>query len=218
MLLFVVLFFSINTVAQKFDLAFSASQGGFATALSWFRLHSLGKKDRFNIGYGVRFTTVFHNKLDFITAPAKFTSDVANLDTLQINQGNINALNASIHLQYNLSSKFEAGFNIDALGFSFGKKQTGTYTSSIYTAGKVTTQAAKITPFNLLLIGDNDTGSLNSEFYVRYWISSKVAVRAGATFLFTEYTTDKKLSLDNDRFRNKSWQALLAVTFNPFKK
>ena len=213
-----------------FDLAASTAKGHFTTALSWSHLHGLGKKGKFNIGYGVRFTSAFNNRQDFVTAPAKLTSGVANpsamfrenilanFDTLYINEGRVNSLNASIHLQYNLTSRLEAGFNIDALGFTLGKKQEGFYTSSIYPAGKVTTQTAKPTPFNLLLISDNDIGSLNSELYARYWLTSKIAVRAGATFIFAEYTTDKKLSLDNDRFRNKSWQALLAITFAPFKK
>jgi hypothetical protein len=213
-----------------FDLALSGIEGHFTAALSWNHLHGLGKKGKFNIGYGVRFTAAFHTKQDFVTAPAKLTSGVANptamfrenilanFDTLYLNRGNINALNASIHLQYNFTPKLEAGFNIDALGFTLGNKQEGIYTSSIYPAGKFSVQNAKPTPFNVLLISDNDIGSLNSELYARYWITPKIALRAGATFIFVEYTTDKKLSLDNDRFRNKSWQALLAVTFAPFKK
>lgn len=212
-----------------FDLSASTAQGHFTTALSWSHLHGLGKKGKFNIGYGIRFTTAFQSEQDFVTAPAKLTSGVANptamfrenilanFDTLYIYRGNVNTLNAVIHLQYNLTSKLEAGFNIDALGFSFGKKREGIYTSSIYPAGKFSTQIAKPTPFNLLLISDNDIGSLNSELYARYWITPKIAVRAGATFIFAEYTTNQKLSLDNDRFRNKSWQAMIAVTFAPFK-
>jgi hypothetical protein len=222
--------FCANTFAQNFDLATSATKGHFTTALSWSKLHEVGKKGKFTIGYGVRFTSAFYSNQDFVTAPAKLTSGVANptamfkdnilenFDTLHIHKGNVNMLNASIYLQYKLTPKLEVGFNIDALGFSFGGKKSGTYTSNIYTAGKVTTHTAKPTAFNILLISDNDIGSLNSELYARYWLTPKIAVRAGATFIFKEYTTDKKLSLDNDRFRNKSWQALLAVTFNPFKK
>jgi hypothetical protein len=212
-----------------FDLSASVAKGHFTTALSWSHLHGLGKKGRFNVGYGIRFTSVFQGRQDFVTAPAKLTSGVANptamfrenilanFDTLHLHKGNVNALNAVIHLQYNLTSKFEAGFNIDALGFSFGKKREGVYTSSIYPEGKTTTQVAKTTPFNVLLISDNDIGSLNSELYVRYWVTPKIAIRAGGTFIFAEYTTNNKLSLDTDRFRNKSWQALLAITFAPFK-
>lgn len=213
-----------------FDLSASTAKGHFTTALSWSHLHGLGKKGKFNIGYGIRFTSAFQSKQDFVTAPAILTSGVANptamfrenilanFDTLHLHKSSVNTLNAVIHLQYNFNSKFEAGFNIDGVGFSFGKKREGTYTSSIYPAGKTTTQTAKTTPFNVLLISDNDIGSLNSELYARYWVTPKIALRAGATFIFAEYTTDKKLSLDNDRFRNKSWQALLAVTFAPFKK
>jgi len=46
-------------------------------------------------------------------------------------------------LQYSPTTKLDFGFNIDAIGFSFGKKQEGIYTSSIYPAGKVTAQSGK---------------------------------------------------------------------------
>jgi hypothetical protein len=56
---------------------------------------------------------------------------------------------------------------------------------------------------NALLISDNDRGSLNSELYGRYWLTDKIGLRAGASFQFTEYTTNRKLTFENDRFRNK---------------
>jgi hypothetical protein len=80
-----------------------------------------------------------------------------------------------------------------------------------------TTQTAKPTAFNLLLISDSDIGSLNSELYARYWINDRFAVRVGASFQFIEYKTDKNLTFENDRFRHKALLPFVAITYSPFK-
>jgi hypothetical protein len=69
-----------------------------------------------------------------------------------------------------------------------------------------------------LLTSDNDIGSLNSEILVKYWFNPKWALKAGASFSFTEYTTANKLYLENDRFRNKSLQAMVGISYSPFRK
>ncbi|HEX6224292.1 MAG TPA: hypothetical protein VFZ52_07775, partial [Chryseolinea sp.] len=74
---------------------------------------------------------------------------------------------------------------------------------------------------NLLLTSDNDIGSLNSEFYLRYKFNSKLSLRAGYAFVFSEYRTHTSLSFDegrivNDRFRYKAAMAFVGVTFKPF--
>ena len=125
-------------------------------------------------------------------------------------------------MQYTIK-KFDLGFNIDAIGFSFGAEKKANIISSVYDPGQARIQLASPTTFNLLLTSDNDYGSLNSEFYLRYWIDEKIGLRLGYTFLFTEYTTNQKLSFDNgrilnDRYRLKSSMLMLGVTYTPFKK
>jgi len=185
-------------------------------ALSWNHLHHFGRQGRINIGYGARWNSTFYNNQEYLTAPHKLQK--TDMDTLVFGRSQVNSLNLTINLQYNFTRKFEVGFNIDALGFSFGKAQTGVFTASTYTGGKITTQVAKPTTLNYLIAGNHDKGTLNSEFYGKYWIASKWAIRGGATLIFTEYTTDKKLTLDNDRFRNKSFQFMLGVVYAPFRK
>jgi hypothetical protein len=207
---------------------FAGSGGG--GAVSWVRLHGFGSgKQRFKIGYGVRLSTYFGSTQNYITAPARLTSGKesivalftenipANLDTVSFTKSQVNLLNAAIYLNYTppiLKDRLDVGMNIDALGFSFGGSQGGTYISN----GKNAAVNAKPTGFNLLLISDSDRGSLNSEWFVRYWLSEKWAVKLGYEFLFTEYTTDKKVQtvgdLQNDRFRNKSSLFLLGVTWS----
>lgn len=213
---------------HNFDLALSTNIHQSSAAISWVKFHSITKKQRFKIGYGIRFTSQFGHDLNYVTAPAILTSKQTgpqvlfspiyyeNVDTFQVTKAQNNALNLSINLQYTIKSKFDIGFNIDAVGFSFGKKVTGTYISY---QDKVNCpcQSASPTSLNLLLVSDNDIGSLNSELYFRYWFNKKWALRAGASFLFTEYTTQNKLRLDNNRWRNKSLMGMVGVTFSPFR-
>lgn len=215
-------------ITEVLDLSL-ASKGDFTTAaLSFNRLHGLGKSHRFRIGYGLRFTSAFGSNTNYRTAPAQLTSGnqsivalfsediIANIDTIRFPKTQINSLNISINLEYALSRKLEVGFNIDAIGVSFGGKQTGTFmANSPYRSSlSGTAQEATPTAFNLLLISDSDRGSLNSEGYVRYRFSPQFSVRGGLSFQFNEYTTSRKLTFDNDRFRSKNAMPLLALSYH----
>ncbi len=216
---------------NSYGLSVNAGSGSFATAISWTHKQAVGKKQRFNIGYGLRFTNFIGSDLDYTTAPAKYTSGKSsiaalfsenipgNIDTVRFAKSQTYFLNAGIYLSYLLpyfKNRLELGVNIDAIGFTFGPQQNGVYRNS-----KVT---AKPTSFNLLLISDSDIGSLNSEWYASFWATPKLAVKLGYQFLFSEYTTDTKiqqlpnLNESNDRFRSKSSMIMLGVSYAPFRK
>lgn len=213
---------------NNLDVSFSAGEKQFAIAGAFSHFHTIGNKKKFKIGYGVRFTFDKGKDLYYETAPAELTSKstgpqiiftkiyTENIDTVSFNSTQTAFVNASINLEYKISSRLDAGFNIDAIGFTFSSKAIGEYIA-FQSPENNTYQSATSSPFNLLLVSDNDKGSLNSEFYVRYWATSKWGLRGGVSFLFTEYTTDRKLRLENDRWRNKSLQLLLGVTYSPFK-
>jgi hypothetical protein len=247
-----LLFFSLSLYAQDsiktrpcnykynnyYDFAFSIGKQQVVGALSWSHLHGIGnKKQRFKIGYGLRFTSYYGYSAGkyYTTAPSKYTSTVQgpttiysptiekNIDTLGFANPQVNSLNISIHLQYSISKRIDLGFNIDAFGLSFGAKQEASVISSVYDPNQAYVQTSRPTKINLLLTSDNDIGSLNSEFYLRYWISEHFGVRAGYTFYFSEYTTTTKLNFDsgrvqNDRYRLKSSLLMLAVSYRPFVK
>ncbi len=217
-----------------FNLGVSIGNREFNGTGGWYHLHRFGKKKRFAIGYGLRYTGYVGGNKMYTTAPSKYTStrqdaltiisdDVpANIDTISIVTSYVNSVNASFHLQYSLFSKLEFGTNIDVIGFSFGPETQGTLVSSSFDGKQKPVQNAKPTPFNLLLTSDNDIGSLNSEFYLQYWLHRKWAIKLGYTFYFSELRTEEKLSFDNgrienDRYRLKSSTVLIGITFQPFK-
>ncbi len=211
-----------TNINQFADLAvtFGSSQTSVAASYVHNWKFGFGKKKNLEAGLGARLTNSFGSNLDYITAgPAKFTrtsttpfliffagQKTENWDTLTLNKSYTSALNISANFGYHFSSKLSGGFNIDVIGFTVGKKTAGVYTSN----GVQTSEPeAKPTGFNVLLTGDHDRGSLNSEFFLRYHLNQQWSVRGIYQFLFTEYTTSNiKQTLPdgsaNERFRNKA--------------
>lgn len=224
-IIFLLAYFDAS--AQRISTFADATLGGAkyqgTLAISYVHLWRVGEKQKLAIGVGGRFTSYLGANQYYVTAPAKLTSGstspfiifqdniTANIDTFLIQSPQVNCLNLSININYQFSKKIDAGFNIDALGFSFGGNRQGNYING--PTGKMS--GAAPTSFNLLLVSDNDRGSLNSEFFVRYFLNDRWALKAGAQFLFTEYTTSTKVQQfpeENDRFRNKSLLFCLGVT------
>ena len=222
----------VNNTTNKFaDLTgtIGASQGSIAASYVNNWKFGFGKKKNWEAGIGARLTSSFGSKLEYTTAgPAKYTRTgttpfliffagqrTENWDTLTLQRPFANALNITANFGYNFSTKWSGGFNIDLIGASFGRKSPAVFLSNGNTSNE---PSAKPTPFNILLTGDHDRGSLNSEFFVKYNLNKKWAFRGVYQFLFTEQTTEnvKQLLPDgsyNNRFRNKANNFGIGVSY-----
>lgn len=204
---------------------FTGGVGNYEGSVSMMYTHGwrFGKNQKFEFAIAGRFTTYLGRNQYYVTAPAEISSGDTgpsvifkenipeNMDSLLINWPQINALNVAIHLGYQFNDRLSMGVNIDAIGFSFGQQKTGSYLNG--SIGQQTN--ARPTSFNLLLISDNDVGSLNSELFLKYHFQSNWGIKAGVQFLFTEYTTEtevQQLPEPNDRFRNKSLLLAIGIT------
>ena len=188
-----------------------SSQYSFSAAYNYN--WQLGSKRKFFVGTGLRFTLFGGDNVNFTSAPSSLADDDKNVDTLLAPKPNINSLNLIINLGYNISSKFQVGFSIDALGFSFGPTGSPSYIRN----GKAKVTAASPTSTNILLVGNNDKGSLNSLLYLKYKLNEKFGLKLAYQFLFNELTTDTKIQTipeQNDRFRNKGALGYLGVTYS----
>ena len=191
-----------------------------AAALSFKKMYPIALKNRFYLGFGLRATAAQINHQKFVTAPAKVSEgnffkkqNEAKLDSFFVLSSTSFAINTAIYLGYQVSKKGFLEFNIDFAGITFGKNVTGTFES--YSLGNAPSQqSAKVTPYNLLLTGDYDIGTLNSEISFSYQLSDKLSIRPGVSFIFVEYTTNNKLAFNNDRFRKKSLIPMVGVTYN----
>jgi len=167
------------------------------------------KKNNFKFGLGARLTSSLGgSSLEYITAPAILTSGKTgpavffaeqipqNIDTLSLNNTQVNAINLYLALRYDFAKKWGVEFNIDLAGASFGAEKTAVLNyGDVAYATKTTT--ARPTIGNVLLISDNDIGSLNSEFMISYKIKPTLKLRAGLVFLFNEYTLDNPVKYTN---------------------
>jgi hypothetical protein len=199
-------------------------------SMSYVHNWGMGKNKKFELGVGGRWTTYFGTKKDFVTAgPASLTrtftfpflivfagQKVENIDTLTVQRPLINALNVSFNMGYHFSPRFYGGINIDVLGFSFGRKSSAILTSNGITQ---TEPVAKPSSFNLLLTGDHDQGSLNSEFFIRYKLAENWSIKALYQFVFAEYrtTTIQQTAPDGttvERFRNKANNAGIGIVYH----
>lgn len=206
------------------DISFAASKKQVSFSLLIARDWKLGAKRKFGIGFGGRITNYIGSNQYYSTAPAKLTSEstspliifkqnvIDNIDSLLVKSPQVNSFNLLINLDYQFNRKLLIGFNIDAFGFAIGKSVNGSYINGS-TRKNIT---AKPTVLNLLLVSDNDRGSLNSELYAKYTMTAKWSLKAAAQFLFTEYTTTTNIQRFpdlNDRFRNKSLMLGVGVSY-----
>lgn len=175
-----------------------------------------GEKKRLVMGVGIRANAFFASGKYFVTAPAKLVKGEAgpaalfkepipgNMDSVHFSSAQAYSLNILIHIRYDFTEKFKAGFNIDVIGASFGGSRSGTYINGNDPGNTNLPVSASPSGFNLLLVGENDLGSLNSEFFVTYAMTDKWALKAGVQHLFMEFTTSTKVQQfpePNDRFR-----------------
>jgi len=214
---------------QFVDLTATVGSSQGSIAASYVHNWRIGKRKRWEAGLGARYTGYLGTKKDFTTAPAKLSRTTTtpfiiffagqkteNWDTLNIQRPFINSINISLNFGYNFSEKISAGFNIDLIGFSFGRKESGILTSNGTTSNE---PDAKPKSFNVLLTGDNDIGSLNSEFFLKYKIDNHWGIKFLYQFYFAEYETRnvKQIAPDGTevyRFRNKANNFGLGVAYH----
>ncbi|MBY0517275.1 MAG: hypothetical protein K2P81_10220 [Bacteriovoracaceae bacterium] len=179
---------------------------------------------KFMWGVGVRGTSQWASDTGFTTAPSLLTTGQEgphtiflsdkkeNIDDLRIQTSQVTSINIAAHLLYVHSSIWSFGTNIDVIGGSFGKRVKAKYTPKSDASSYPSDVSARPTPLNLLLISDNDHGSLNSEFYARQDIGGGWGLKYALNFVFSEYTTTQRLRKNNDRFRHKALLPSFGVT------
>ena len=217
-LLLIGLVVSVSTIAQTSTDSYSA----WEATVGAHKGHVLATASninyvndaKFKVGVALRLNTFRAKNKKFATAPAILTSGakgpqamfkpdiLENIDTLYIPSITTHSVNLAVFLEYSLSNNVAVGFDIDVLGFTLGNDFLVTLQEPL---GDTKTVQAKPTRFNLLLVSDNDIGTLNSELYGRFRPdNSRFYGKAGVSFYFSELKTVRKLWLDNDRFRYKT--------------
>ncbi|MBI3142966.1 MAG: hypothetical protein HYZ16_09070 [Bacteroidetes bacterium] len=202
--------------ATRFSTAdLALGPNGTVTVLSLAYTKSFIIKDHIWLGIGLRGNQLMAGEQTYFTAPAKYTMN-DQLDEFKLGKASTTSLSIKLHLGGLITEKIGLGFNIDALGISFGPGQTGTLTQMVADPDGSTfaNTTAKPTSTNVLLVGDNDIGSLNSEFFLYYKAGQKLGFRAGLSMFFSEYTTQAAGFDGNQRFRSKISYPFVSVGYH----
>ncbi|WP_338760008.1 hypothetical protein WAF17_12775 [Bernardetia sp. ABR2-2B] len=200
----------ISPWEKRIGITGAFGEGATSMTLGFSHLYGLGSSRRFKVGYGLRLSSFFGSDREFTAAPPDLASE-ENPQSFFVENSQTNAINLGLYTDYSITENVLIGFNIDVVGLSFGGEKDGIVVEPL--VGIAVPDTAKPTGFNLLLVGDNDLGTLNSEFWIGYRIASNVMVRGAFSYLFTEYTTDGQYEDDNDRFRYKAAQGALGVSY-----
>jgi hypothetical protein len=219
LLSFAYIFFTSGIVtAQKIsrsvEATFSSDRRGFSLTGSFENNWKVGPQKRLELGVGLRWTVYNGRDIELFTAPANLAKNATgiptlfkkrindNLDTILIQNAGVYVINIIANISYRLSSKLYAGFNIDLIGLTLGKKQEAEFVHD----GNIYSTEAKPAAFNFLKIDDNTIGSQNSEFYLLYDLNEKWAIKGFYELMYIEYKTTTKVQDVkghlNDRFHD----------------
>jgi len=154
--------------------------------------------DRLAFGLGGRHTSFFGSEYKALPVTG------GDGQFMSIQDPQIHALNAAFFSSFRYD-KFAAGFNIDLFGISYGPKKKATEFSNGLSGKPAST--------NILKGAAKDKGTLNSEFWLGYYLNPQCLLRLGLAHFVAEYKTDQADATGNNRFREFEDYHFLAFTY-----
>ena len=222
-LLVILCFWGMHLVAQTAEIVelknkmlleevgLSGAIGSNFFAPSLFYQHSwrLGAKQRWDLTYGARVTSYFGSDIHHASAPPAYYGDPTLEDSVFVVSPRMSNVAIYVGATYSIKNKVPIGFNIDAIGYTFGGDLEGIYTGDGIST-PVTVNPGSITA---LLVGPNDIGMLKAEFFVGYRINNNFTVRAGINNMYTEVRTPTELQVGNTRYRAENMGGLISLVY-----
>ncbi len=198
---------------NSIELGVGFTSGGFIGGVGYFQDWGVLKNKALRLGYGVRFTGFSGSDGNHASAPPAFWNDETMRDSLFVGSPQMNNIALYIGASYLIADRFELGFNIDALGYTFGGDKEATHTA---TSGNGAETATTVNPGSItaLLWGPNDIGMVRSDFFVGYKFNDNWKARVGFGPLFTEYRTETELQEGNTRYRGTYGMISLGAVYS----
>lgn len=194
---------------QDLDLALSAQENGFLGSLAYQRTRMLGRQGQWRLSYGIRYSNFRGRNLEFYSAPVDFYGIEEKTDTLFAASPSQNNIALYLGASYNSSGLAEVGFNIDALGYTFGQKTDATFFGS---GQQIITTASPNQP-TVLLVGARDIGMIKAEFFAAFHLTDTWTLRFCFNNNFLEYKTATELQKGNTRFRADPTMGCVALRY-----
>ncbi len=164
------------------------------------------------IGTGARFNS-FGGKDIYLVSSKAGIYKTTDEDSILAPAPAIYSVNTFLNIGYQITPKLQAGFDIDVIGLSFGPNGSPTFISN----GQEQTIKVNPTPINTLGINASNIGSLLSNIYVRYNITSRWGLCLSSQKTYAEIKTEEVLQTEpttNQRFRYVSRLVGLGVSYH----
>ncbi len=164
-----------------------------------------GKNQMFAVGSGLRMTYFSEKDKPFVGVEKQFSTTSIRV----FPRASMTAFNIPLIAEYN-GKKIIAGFNIDLIGLTFGKKRDSLSVKGFI--GRTDSLSVKPTTLNFLM---GSQGTTNNEVYVGFKLQEEIIIRAGLSFLFTRYDARyaNRPKLGSFRY-NTTAMPFISIVFN----
>jgi hypothetical protein len=219
-----ILFMSISGFGQRehhADLTYAYGQNSMSISGNVVKNFKFLKTEKLHLGVGARALYFQGKSLSYLTAPAKHNKSETGIDTVLVQKPMFISVNLSLNASYHFNNQWALGCNVDAIGFTFGKKQTAEYYPSLDAQNestprkKLTNESVRPSKNNFLLLGKNNKGVICSEVFVRYTYQERYALKLGYSMLISEYSSLNRIGHNgNYRFRNTSGLIMFGIGYH----
>jgi hypothetical protein len=219
-----VVFSTVFSFAQRehhADIAYSFGENSNTFSGNVVKNFKVLKSEKLHLGVGARAGYFQGKDVSYLTAPAKHKKSKDGIDTVIVSKPMFISVGLTLNASYHFTPQWSVGCNVDAIGFTFGKKKDSDFYPSLASQNedparkKLTNEQVKPSQNNFLLLGNNNKGTLYSEVFARYRYQERYSLKVGYSFITTEYSSKNRIGHDNNyRFRNTSGQIMIGFGYS----
>jgi hypothetical protein len=191
-------------VQEHYAVGLALGKNTSATTLTYNQMLVFGKNYIFHAGTGFRLTSYSQTGRDFVG----ISKNMMGARITSFPKGKMNALNLPVFFELH-GKKALIGFNVDLLGFSFGKKR-----DSLTLVGAKRPDSLFVKPTIVNFLG---RGTNNAEIYIGFKPIDELTVKFGLSFLFAEYHARyryAKKDVDFGRFYQSAMMPFISIVIN----
>lgn len=197
------------------DMSLGLGSKIFTGSVAWHKMFNIAWKKRIRLGAGLRANMANVTKRMYVTAfPNR--PDAGTYDSLFLDDHTIYSINLTFHADVSLAQWIDVGLNLDVVGVSFGETTDASYRSATFLPA-ISTEQTKPELLNVFAFGNNNRGTSNTQFYLRFWPGENFFVKAGYSLYHITENTENTLNFSNNRFVTSSHMGFVSLGWTPFR-
>lgn len=197
------------------DMSLGIGKKIFTGSVAWSKMFNIAWKKRIRLGGGLRFNMANVTDRTYLTAfPAR--PDGGTFDSLYLDDHTVYSLNLTLNADVSFTHWLDAGLNIDVVGVSLGESTNASYRSASFSPA-ASAEQAKPELLNVFAFGNNNRGTLNTQFYLRFWPEENCYVKAGFSLYHLTENTVNTLNYSNNRFNTYSYMGFVSLGWTPLR-